>query len=160
MKVKHIIEILDSAPVKNLSGEQLKIVHTHIRDCTSCESAYEAAKVSSLVIKERAQVTVEPSPFFQTRVMAAWREGQAVENTPVLSRLWKSAGALVSSMAVTTAALAALSFIVPAPANTSADDTATAAYSAESVLLGQASDDQMSYDQVLSTIYVDGDEGK
>jgi hypothetical protein len=63
-------------------------------------------------------------------------------------------------MAVTTAALAALSFIIPAPVNTSADDTATTAYSAESVLLDQASDDQLSYDQVLSTIYVDGDEGK
>jgi hypothetical protein len=91
--------------------------------------------------------------------MVAWRERQAIENTPVLSRLWKSAGALVSSMAVTTAALAALSFVIPAPISASADETATA-YSAESVLLGQTSDDQMSYDQVLSTIYVDGDEGK
>ena len=159
MKVEHIIEILDSTSLKNLSAEQLKIVQIHIRDCMSCESAYQAAKVSSGLIKERAQTTVEPSPFFQTRVMAAWRERQAIENTPVLSRLWKSAGALVSSMAVTTAALAALSFVIPAPISTSADETATA-YSAESVLLGQTSDEQMSYDQVLSTIYVDGDEGK
>jgi hypothetical protein len=159
MKVEHIIEILDSTSLKNLSAEQLKIVQIHIRDCMSCENAYQAAKVSSRLIKERVQTTVEPSPFFQTRVMAAWRERQAIENTPVLSRLWKSAGALVSSMAVTTAALAALTFVIPAPISTSADETATA-YSAESVLLGQTSDDQMSYDQVLSTIYVDGDEGK
>jgi len=159
MKVEHIIEILDSTSLKNLSQEQLEIVQIHIRDCMSCENAYQAAKVSSRLIKERAQATVEPSPFFQTRVMAAWRERQAIENTPVWSRFWKSAGALVSSMAVTTAALAALSFVIPAPISTSADETATA-YSAESVLLGQTSDDQMSYDQVLSTIYVDGDEGK
>ena len=159
MKVEHIIEILDSTSLKNLSAEQLKIVQIHIRDCMSCESAYQAAKVSSRLIKERAHTNVEPSPFFQTRVMAAWRERQAIENTPVLSRLWKSAGALVSSMAVTTAALAAFSFVIPAPISTSADETASA-YSAESVLLGQTSDDQMSYDQVLSTIYVDGDEGK
>jgi len=159
MKVEHIIEILDSASLKNLSEEQLKVVQIHIRECMSCESAYQAATISSRLVKERAQTTVEPSPFFQTRVMAAWRERQAIENTPVLSRLWKSAGALVSSMAVTTAALAALSFVIPAPISTSADETTTA-YSAESVLLGQTSDDQMSYDQVLSTIYVDGDEGK
>jgi hypothetical protein len=159
MKVEHIIEILNSASLKNLSSEQLKIVQTHVRDCASCEIAYQAARVSSLVIKERAQINMEPSPFFQTRVMAAWREGQAAENTPVLSRFWKSAGALVSSMAVTTAALAAFSFIVPAPVSTATDETATA-YSAESVLLGQSADDQMSYDQVLSTIYVDGVEGK
>jgi hypothetical protein len=159
MKVEHIIEILDSMSLKNLSAEQLKIVQIHIRDCISCERAYQAAKVSSRLIKERAQTSQGPSPFFQTKVMAAWRERQALENTPVLSRLWKSAGALVSSMAVTTAALAALSFVIPTPISTSADETATA-YSAESVLLGQSADDQMSYDQVLSTIYVDGDEGK
>src|SRR6476661_1829338 len=140
MKVEHIIDILDSAPLKSLSTEQLTIVQSHVAGCTSCASAYQAARVSSLVIKERAQTTLEPSPFFETKVMAAWRERQATENAPVLSRLWKSAGALVSSMAVTTAALAALSFIVPAPVSTSADETASA-YSADSVLLGQASDD-------------------
>ena len=159
MKVEHIIEILDSSPLNGLSAEQQKIVQTHIRDCVPCESAYKAATASSVVLRERAHTVVEPSPFFQTRVMAAWRERQAAENAPVLSRLWKSAGALVSAMAVTTAALAALSFIVPAPVSTSSDETATA-YSADSVLLGQASDDQMSYDQVLNAIYVDGDEGK
>ena len=159
MKVEHIIDILDSAPLNSLSAEQVQIVQTHIQVCTSCDSAYQAASVSSLVIRERAQAAIEPSPFFQTKVMASWRELQAAENVPVLSRLWKSAGALVSSMAMTTAALAAVSFFVAAPATPASDETATA-YSAESVLLGQAADDQMSYDQVLSTIYVDGDEGK
>jgi len=159
VKVEHIIEILDSSPLNSLSAEQLKTVQTHIRDCASCDMAYQSARVSSAVIRERAQTVIEPSPFFQTRVTAAWRERQATENTPVLSRLWKSAGALVSAMAVTTASLAALSFIVPAPVSTSSDETAIA-YSADSVLLGQAADDQMSYDQVLNAIYVDGDEGK
>ena len=159
MKVEHIIEILDSAPLNSLSAEQLQIVQTHIQICTSCGSAYQAARVSSLVLKERAQASIEPSPFFQTKVMALWRERQAAENVPVLSRLWKSAGGLASSMALTTASLAALSFFVAAPVTPASDETA-AAYSAESVLLGQAADDQMSYDQVLSTIYVDGDEGK
>jgi len=159
MKVEHIIEILDSAPLNSLSAEQLQIVQTHIQICTSCGSAYKAARVSSLVLKERAQASIEPPPFFQTKVMALWRERQAAENVPVLSRLWKSAGGLASSMALTTASLAALSFFVAAPVTPASDETA-AAYSAESVLLGQAADDQMSYDQVLSTIYVDGDEGK
>jgi hypothetical protein len=159
MKVEHIVEILDRTPLNSLSAEQLQIVETHIQICTTCDRAYQAARVSRLVIKERAEATVEPSPFFQTKVMAAWRERQAAENIPVLSRLWKSAGGLVSSMAMTTAALAALSFFIAAPVTPASDETA-AAYSAESVLLGQAADDQMSYDQVLSTIYIDGDEGK
>jgi hypothetical protein len=123
----------------------------------SCASAYRAFSVSSALIKERAQVVIEPAPFFQTKVLAALRERQALENVPVFSRLWKSAGALVASMAVTTAALAGLSFMVP-PAVAPAEQTASA-YSAESVLLDQGGEDQMSYEQVLSTIYAD-DEAK
>src|SRR5215510_8666968 len=99
-------------------------------------------------MQSRAQAKIEPSPFFQTRVMAAWREQQAVESTPAIWRLWSSAKALVSTMAVTTAALAVLSFVMPAaPA---ADQTASA-LSAESVIMGQASDDQVTYEQVLNT---------
>jgi TctA family transporter len=54
------------------------------------------------MIKERAQAAIEPSPFFQTRVMAAWREQQAVESVPAIMRLWRSSRALVSSMALAT----------------------------------------------------------
>jgi len=159
MKDEHIIELLDSAPFGSFSEEQLIVVRDHTQICVDCAEAYRAVVISSAVIKERVQATIEPSPFFQTRVLAALREQQAAENVPVLSRLWKSAGALVSSMAVTTAALAALSFIVPSPVTPVSEQTATA-YSAESVLLDQASEEQMSYEQVLSTIYADENEAK
>ena len=119
-------------------------------------NAYEAARLSSVVLAERVQTVVEPTPFFQTRVMAALREQQATESVPAWLRLWKSAGALVSSMAVATVALAALSFAVP---STAPDQTATA-FSPDSVIFEQGSDDQLSYEQVLSTIYSDEDEGK
>jgi hypothetical protein len=113
--------------------------------------------LANTVIKNRTQTVIEPSPFFQTRVLAALRERQAEENVPALRRLWKSAGALVSSMAVATVALAALSFTVPTLGPTT-EQTATA-YSAESVLLDQGDDDQVTYEQVLSAIYED-DEAK
>jgi hypothetical protein len=158
MKDECIIDILDSAPLASLTEEQLMIVRAHSQGCVDCGNAYRAAKLSSVVIKDRAQATIEPSPFFQTRVLAALREQQAAENVPVLARLWKSAGALVSSMAVTTAALAALSLMVPAPATTTSEQTATA-YSAESVLLDQGSE-ELSYEQVLSAIYAEENEAK
>ena len=53
---------------------ELSAVQAHALECGSCHSAYEAARLSALVLKSRAQVTIEPSPFFQTRVMAALRE--------------------------------------------------------------------------------------
>ena len=155
MKEKHIIEVLDNASIASLSEFELNEVRVHVKDCVSCRDAYEAARVSAVIIKSRAQVTIEPSPFFQTRVMAALREQQAVDSVPAMFRLWKSARALVSSMAVTTAALAVLSFVLPVPAV--ADEQAVSAYSVESVIMEQGGD-ELSYEQVLSTIYAEEDE--
>ncbi len=157
MKDKHIIDVLDNTSIASLSESELSEVQAHARECVSCREAYEAARLSAAVLQSRAQVQIEPSPFFQTRVMAAWREQQAVESVPVMLRLWRSARALVSSMAVTTAALAALTFMLPAQTTPLTDQTASM-LSAESVIMG--SDDQMSYEQVLSTIYEDEDEAR
>ena len=159
MKDKHIIDVLDNTSIASLSESELSALQTHARECESCREAYEAARVSAVVLQSRVQATIEPSPFFQTRVMAAWREQQAVENEPAMLRLWRSARALVSTMAVTTAALAALTFMLPGQTTPLADQTASA-MSAESVILGQGSDDQVTYDQVLSTIYEDDDDAR
>ena len=159
IKTKHITEIVDNASVANLSDDELKEVETHALDCASCRDAYEAARLSAVVLRSRAQTTIEPSPFFQTRVMAALREQQAVESVPAMWRLWGSAKALISSLAVTTAALAALSFVLPTPATSVVDQTASV-YSAESVIMDPGSDEQMTYEQVLSTIYADDDEAR
>ena len=157
MKDKHIIDVLDNRPILNLSEVELSEIQVHVRECVSCREAYEAARVSAIVLQSRAQATIEPSPFFQTRVMAAWREQQATESVPAIWRLWSSAKALVSTMAVTTAALAVLSFAMPA---TPASDQTVSYLSADSVIMGQASDEQMSYEQVLATIYEDDDEAR
>lgn len=157
MNDKHITELLDNTALAALSPSELEEIRAHARDCEPCSDAFAAAQLSALVIQERAQAAIEPSPFFQTRVMAAIREQQAVENVPAMLRLWKSARGLVSSMALTTAALAVLSFVVASPATTPSDQT-TAALSAESVILGQDADD-LTYEQVMNAIY-DDDEDK
>ncbi len=156
---KHITEILDRASIAALSESDLNEVRAHVLECMSCRNAYEAARLSAVVMKSRAEVTIEPSPFFQTRVMAALREQQAVESVPAMLRLWRSAKALVSAMAVTTAALAVVSFIQPSQTTPVVDQTASA-YSAYSVIMDQGADDQMSYEQVLSTIYEDDDDAR
>ena len=155
MKDKHITEILDNTSIANLSEFELNEVRIHVKDCASCRNAYEAARLSAVVIKNRTQVTIEPSPFFQTRVMAALREQQAVDSVPAMFRLWKSARALVSSMAVTTAALAVLAFVYPGPVVV--EDQTVSAYSVESVIMDQGSD-ELSYEQVLSAINAEEDE--
>ena len=159
MKNKHITEILDNAPIATLSESELNEIRAHALECLSCRDAFEAARLSAVVIKSRVEATIEPSPFFQTRVMAALREQQAVESVPAMLRLWRSAKALVSVMAVTTAALAVVSFVQPSQTTPVADQTASA-YSAYSVIMDQDADDQMSYEQVLSTIYEDDDDAR
>ena len=158
MKDKHIIDIIDGGSVATLSKSQLDEMTAHCRECASCQSAFEAAQLCASVIKQRAQVTIEPSPFFQTRVMAAWREQRTVDSVPAFLRLWQSARALVSAMAVATIALAAVSFISPEQTPAASEQTASA-YSAESVMFDQA-DDQLSYAQVLNAIYEEPDEAK
>ncbi|HEY2960934.1 MAG TPA: zf-HC2 domain-containing protein [Pyrinomonadaceae bacterium] len=157
MKDKHITELLDNTALASLSQIELEEIRAHARECEPCRSAFAAAQLSAVVIKQRAEVVFEPSPFFQTRVMAAWREQQATENVPAMWRLWKSSRALVSSMALTTAALGALSFMISAPASNTLDATAST-FSAESVILGQDSDDQLTYEQVLNAIYTDDED--
>ena len=159
MNDKHIIEVLDNASIARLSEIELTEIRAHVKECAGCRDVFEAAQLSAAVLKQRVQVTVEPSPFFQTRVMTALREQQAVESIPAMFRLWKSAKVLVSSMAVTTAALAALSFALPATPATPAVEQTASALSAESVIMGQAND-EMSYEQVLSTIYADEDDAR
>ncbi len=156
---RHITEILDRASIAMLSENELNEIRVHALECMSCRDAYEAARLSAVVIKSRVEVTIEPSPFFQTRVMAALREQQAVESVPAMLRLWRSAKVLVSTMAVTTAALAVVSFIQPAQTTPAPEQTASA-YSAYSVIMDQDADDPMSYEQVLSTIYEDDDDAR
>ncbi|HST50787.1 MAG TPA: hypothetical protein VLJ61_02165 [Pyrinomonadaceae bacterium] len=159
MKDEHIIAKLDAAPLGSFDESELASMRSHADTCAKCERAFEAARVSSLMLKAGAAEAFEPSPFFQTRVLAALRERQsaAIEFWS-LGRLWRSAGVLFSTMAATTAALAALTFIVPQQSQQDVAQTGRA-YSAEDVILGQSSqaDDQMSYGQVINTLYATDD---
>jgi hypothetical protein len=163
MKQNHIIELLERGPLSSLTENDLRAIGTHTGICPACHQAYEAARISTLLVKERALETMEPSPFFQTRVLAALREQQANNKVPAIWRLWKTAGALVSSMALTTAALAVLSFVVPGAGTVTTQNTTAelSPYSAEAIVFSQAqNDDQMTDEQVLSLIYEEESEAK
>jgi hypothetical protein len=158
MNDKHITEVLDNAALASLSQSELSEIRAHARECKPCGDAFAAAQMSAAVMRERAQVVIEPSPFFQTRVMAALREQQATESVPAFWRLWNSSRALVSSMALSTVALAVLSFMFSAPATTTtAADQTVSVLSAESVILGQEAD-ELTYEQVLNAIYTDDED--
>jgi anti-sigma factor RsiW len=163
MKERHVIAILESAPFAALSDSELSVVRAHIAECAGCQRAYEAARVSSLLLKERAAEVFEPSPFFQTRVLAALRERQAANAPFSFARLWKATGALVASMAAAVALLAGLTFVAPSQATPeTTSDVASVAnpYTVDDVILNQSDtpSDDVTYDQVLTTIYDQDDD--
>jgi hypothetical protein len=162
MKNAHVIGILEAKPFAAMDSNDLEQIRVHAAGCESCRQAYEAARVSALLLQERAAETFEPSPFFQTRVLATLRERQAANETWVWSRLWRTAGGLASSMIATVATLAILTFVVPGTQTAESPDPATAfnAYSTEAVVLdGSAvSNDQISDSEVLTTLYGPNDE--
>jgi hypothetical protein len=165
MKDNHIADILDNAPLADFSESELRTIHAHAGTCADCARSLEAAEISAVLIKERiseaAQHTLNANPFFQTRVLAAWREQQASVGAWSLRRLWNATGAIVASMAATTAALAVLTFVAPADNATNQQIAAVVPYSAETVVLDQDQDDnQLTNDQVINAIYADDDEGK
>ena len=149
---EHIKRLLDEAPLSSLGKAELAAVRAHAEVCEECRRAVAAAQLSSLMLKTRTRETFEPSPFFQTRVLAALRERRGAEEERwTLARLWKSAGLLVSSMAATTAALAVFTFAAPSEAAVAQEVAGT--YTAESVIFDDAGEEQMTYDQVMTSLY-------
>jgi len=165
MNDKHITDILDNTRLGSLTQSELRDIRAHVETCNDCALAFEAAQLSALLIRERTNEAAEAAgnfnPFFQTRVLAAWREQQTTTRVPAFRRLWNATAALVASMAVTTAALAMLTFVGPSSYMTNQPTAAVVPYSAENVVLDQDQDDnQMTDDQVINAVYVDDDEGK
>jgi hypothetical protein len=164
MRDEHIINIIENAPLSNLSESELANIRAHTGQCAECGRAFEAAQITQLLLRERVAETVEPSPFFQTRVLAALRERQAAGEVSAFRRLWNATGAIVSSMAATVAALVILTVFAPtSQPNAGAQEVAAAydSYSAEEVLFEQSeatAAEQMSYGQVLSTLYESDDD--
>lgn len=163
MEKHHITNIIDEKSFAALAESDLQTIRAHIANCSDCALAFEAAQLSQLLIREHASEAaaqaLNANPFFETRVLAAWRETQAAPGAWSLRRLWNASGGLVSSMAATTAVLAALTFVIPAEETTAVPTAALMPASAESVMLDQ-SEDEMTNEQALSAIYYDEEEAR
>ena len=155
MKDQHIISLIENTSFGSISESDLQKIKAHAAECDSCESAYAAARLAAVMLRERTAETFEPSPFFQTRVMAHLRERQAAQ-TWSWDRIWRAAGALASSMVATVAALAVLTFVIPDVSNTGelVDASARNAYSVEEVIINPGDSlEEVSDGFILTTLY-------
>lgn len=154
MKDQHIISLIENTSFGSISESDLETIKAHAAECDSCESAFAAARLASVMLRERTAEAFEPSPFFQTRVMAHLRERQAANETWAWSRIWRAAGALASSMVATVVALAVLTFVIPDASVDLVDASARNAYSVEDVILNpEDSLEEVTDGHILTTLY-------
>lgn len=153
MRDEHIIGILESTRFASLSESDHSAIRAHNAKCDECARAYKIATVSASLLDQRMAATFEPSPFFHTRVMAAIREKQS--DVPAFARMWRAAGALVSSMAAAVVLFAVLSFSMSGEPTLPSDVSASTRYSAEALILDETEEalEQASDGQVLNTLY-------
>ena len=164
MPDNHIVKMLDEKPFSTLRDGDIASAESHIATCEQCKSAYDAARVAASLIQARTSEIVDASPFFKTRVMAAIRERQLIPEEPALVRMWRAAGALISTLALVLVTLTGMTIFSQSTDSQSQMPVVAASqnlYSPEYVVLerGDLDDDELANDQVLGTVYdvEDGD---
>ena len=157
MKEKHILEILDGQKFAELAAGELKIIQAHAAVCRDCRQAFEAARVSGALLAARAELpALEPSAFFQSKVMQAIREKQKLRK-PIAAfwRWWQASYPLVCSMLFIVITLALLTVIAPRPESAQAATSTYNLYSTDSVILNQNPPRSITTEQALEVIYTE-----
>ena len=137
MRDQHIIPLLDRDRFGNLSESDVLLIESHISQCVGCRDAHAAARAAAALLHARAAATIEPSPFFATRVMALVREEQRAPSLLDFVTIWKATRGLVLSLVSVAVLLVTLTFLTPAPNDReSVARLEPANYSTEGVLFG------------------------
>lgn len=156
MTHQSILKILDENKFAELSKADLERIEKHADTCQSCRKAFNAARFTSILF-ENPQVSqaIEPSPFFQAKVLTAWREKQAIQKPlAAFYRWWQASAALIVLMLMTVAGLIALTAFAP---NSNANEIQANQqnfnlYSTDSIILNQQSAKKLTAEQVLQVL--------
>lgn len=168
MKSEHILDVLDEKAFGELNATELNSIKSHAARCGDCLRAFEAARISSVLLKTQAAAAVaaaeicQPPPFFQTRVMANLRERQAKANPlAALKRLWRASASLVLMLTSIVLGLVALTVFAPEYNKvSSASVTALDGVSTDAVILnGRLSGREPNDEQVFQIIYDSAENG-
>ena len=155
MKSKHVTKILDRTRFAELSDQERATVWTHIKDCDGCRRAYEAARLSAILLKSEKAAVTEVSPFFQAKVMNAWRERQ-IPRRPVeaFRRWWQASAGPVSAMLITMVIMILLTMVAPqATSDNSQEVSSFNLYTTDGVIMNQRMPRDLTNEQLLEVIY-------
>lgn len=156
MRNEHILDILDEKAFGELNEIEKHSIEAHAAQCPSCFKAYKAAEISSVLLKASIAQNFEPSPFFQTRLMANLREKQiSINPFQAFGKMWKASRTLLAMMTTVVAVLIALTIFAPEFNRvSSASVSAFDGYSTEMVILNERiSTKEPTNEQVFQIIY-------
>ena len=156
MNSNHIHQLLEERSLPSLTAEELARIEEHTAQCESCTTAYESARIAFAMLQERSALQVEPSPFFQTRVMAAIREHRQEAETFNILKMWRTARTMLASMAALVVLLTSITvytnYLTSETVHTSLSYNAE---TADFVLYGRDDFDEqaISNSQMISNVY-------
>jgi hypothetical protein len=152
MGEEHIIELLDTRPLNDLRESELFRVKEHTAICARCSHAFQAAQLSNLLLRRRAELEIEQSPFFQTNLMAAIKDEQIQIGPFSFLRIWSEANRLIYSMAALTIILGLITLFQTK--SNSANLRLSTVDPLEFIVYGTDSTlDELSYGQVWMDLY-------
>jgi hypothetical protein len=161
MRDDHIIKMLEEKAASQLDAREIALIESHVATCAHCLQAYRAARIADSLIHNRASETIDVSPFFATRVMAAIREGHLSTDLPAIIKAWRAARAVLSAMAAVLIVLIGLTIFAGNTEQAQLPEmTASQSllYPEFVVLEEDNAADNLLYDQVLGIVY-DPEEG-
>ena len=154
MKNQHITDILNKHTFNGLGENDVAIIESHIAHCRSCLKSYQAWQISSTLLKVGALQTFSPSPFFETKLMAAVREKQA-KSVAFFWRWWQASNTVIAAMIFAVVALLFMTLLSPkASFNQSEQASILDNYSTDEIIFDQNdSTAELTNGQTLQIIY-------
>ncbi len=152
----HITEIIDETPLASLDAATRERVEIHAAECAECSAALAASCLAQSMLRSHAEVVeIVPPPFFETRVLAAWRERQA-ERAPFWSfgRWWQASSGMVAAMVLVAVVLGGLTVFAPSN-EVQADATNFGIFANDADVLSAEQVREMTREQMLEVIYTD-----
>lgn len=139
---------------------QLSELRLHSEGCEGCRAMYQNWLISDSLIKCRSAETLEPTPFVETRIVAAIRAAKDRSKPAFLAALWQKAGVVLTSIVALVVILVSLTLIsTPSSIGNVAQDVSSVSsgsYSAEQVVMGDpgsVADDNLTNTQVADTLF-------
>lgn len=156
MNRKHITEILDEKRFSELTKTDLNLINSHTAECSACNEAFQAARVSAVLLSSHNTESFAPSAFFQSKVINALREKQTIQK-PILvfRRWWQASYGLVFAMFFVVLTLVGLTVFAP---NSNANEVQAEVsnfnlYSTDNVIINQKQSRDLTSEQTLELIY-------